>query len=258
MPDQTVLITGASRGIGREFAKLFASNGYKLILTARNFGPLEETRAALIKKYKSEIHVIAEDLAQPAAVENLYKSVQDLGLRVDILVNNAAVETMGRFDDIPWQEQEQLLSLNITNLSRLTYLLLPAMMARKSGKILNVASNAAFVPGPYKALYFASKAFVLSFSLALAEEYIEHNITVTALCPGLTNTGFEKLPENKQRSRRAADPADVARLGYNALMSKRRIAIYSLSNKLIYMASRLLPPSLLTKMVIRHQRRKLP
>ena len=190
MSVETVLVTGASSGIGLELARCFAADGCRLVLVARKGNALEALATDLRKAHKIQAQVITADLAHPEAPTRLLAHLQSAGLKVDVLVNNAAFGAQGKFVELPLGRQLEMLQVNITSLTHLTGLLLPGMVERRRGGILNVASTAAFQPGPGMAVYYATKAYVLSFSEALAEELAGTGVTVTAVCPGPTATNF--------------------------------------------------------------------
>ncbi len=214
---KTALITGASSGIGYEFAKVFASNGFNLILAARGKDALDNIAAELSAKHGITALVFAKDLSLPDAPDDLYNDLQKQGITVDILVNNAGFATYGYFTDIPLDKELQLLQLNIVALTHLTKLFLPGMKTRGYGKILNLASTAAFQPGPLMAVYYASKAYVLSFSEAISEELHGTGVSVTAFCPGPTELGFQKraaMEESKLVQGGLMSAEAVAKIGY--------------------------------------------
>lgn len=190
MSVETVLVTGASSGIGLELARCFAADSSRLVLVARKGNALEALAAELRKAHKIQAQVITADLAHPDSPTRLLAHLQSAGLKVDVLVNNAGFGAQGRFAELPLGRQLEMLQVNITSLTHLTGLLLPGMIERRHGGILNVASTAAFQPGPGMAVYYATKAYVLSFSEALAEELAGTGVTVTAVCPGPTATNF--------------------------------------------------------------------
>lgn len=218
----TCLITGASGGLGTEFARLFARDGYDLVLTTRNKEKMEKLKKELEEEYKVRIFVVAADLTSGDEVERLYHFLQDEGLPVGVLVNNAGFGDMGAFLDSDWERQQSLINVNMNALVRLTYLIGRDMRENGFGRIINVASIAAFSAGPYMSLYYASKSFVLSFSQALSQELRGSGVTVTALCPGPTSTGFEKnahMGNSVMFSRFKPTRADkVAEAGYRAAM----------------------------------------
>ena len=188
---KTVLITGASAGIGLEFARLFANDGFKLVITASNEQRLLERARQLHDDYNAEVEVIAENLAHDGAAARLVCEIEKRQLEIDVLVNNAGFGVYGMFCDTDGLKEHELLHVNIVALTELTKLLLKPMLERGSGKILNVGSTAGFVPGPGMAVYYASKAYVLSFSEALANELEGTGVSVTVLCPGPTGTEFQ-------------------------------------------------------------------
>jgi len=251
--NETVLITGASGGIGYELAKQFAMNKYNLLLVARSKDKLEKLKDELEKKYMVKVNVIVKDLAKKNAATELFNQIQKENTNIDILVNNAGVGAYGKFYNIDWQRQEEMIQLNITALTELTRLFLPGMIERKKGKILNVASTAGFQPGPLMAVYYASKAFVLSFTEAIANELSGTNITVTALCPGPTESGFQKAAsiEHVRLVRTGIVPTSekVAAYGYKALMKGKRVAVEGNINKLLVFSLRFAPRNLITSIV---------
>src|SRR5712691_8172351 len=191
MPDRkTALITGASFGIGQELAGIFAREGYNLVLVARTADKLRQLASELEKAHGTRSLILASDLAAPGAAAYIHDQTTRADITVDVLVNNAGFGQFGLFAENDLEECLQQIQLNVTTLTHLTRLYLPEMVARKSGRILNVASTAAFQPGPLMAVYYATKAYVLHFSEAIAEELRHSGVTVTALCPGPTETGF--------------------------------------------------------------------
>lgn len=255
--NRMVLITGASGGIGRELAKLFAAGGYDLILVARSEARLNALKATLEKQNNVRAWVIPADLAQKDAARAVYDEVRRLGLCVDVLVNNAGFGDSGSYLRCDWDRQYEMVQLNIVALMQMTKLLLPEMVQNKNGKILNVASVAAFAPGPYMATYYASKSFVLSFSTALARELAGSGVTVTALCPGPTETGWAKTAGEGAvalfSSMRVASAAQVARYAYRKLMRGKGVAVPGALNKLMDVGTRLLPRGAVSAVVARMQ-----
>jgi short-subunit dehydrogenase len=260
-PNQTALITGASGGIGLELARLFAAGGYDLVLVARSGARLEEIAAELSGRHGIAARALPCDLAAREAPEELCRQLAVAGLAVDVLVNNAGFATFGAFVEIDLARELEELQLNIVTLTHLTKKLLPAMLARRRGGVLNVASTAAFQPGPMMAVYYASKAYVLSFSEALAEEVAGTGVTVTALCPGPTATGFQQraaMQESKLFSGllEVADAPAVAHAGYAGFRAGRRIVIPGLANRLGVQSLRFSPRALVTRVVKRMQERR--
>lgn len=249
---KTALITGASNGIGYELAKVFAKNGWDLILTARGADKLREFVKDLSGRYMINAHAVMKDLADPRGAEELFKECRAKSWSVDALVNNAGVGSFGFFSETDLLLESKLLELNIASLTKLTKLFLKPMIARGGGYILNVASTAAFQPGPLMAVYYASKAYVLSFSEALADELTRSHVFVTALCPGATKTGFQDAA-NMQGSKlfkdHAMNAADVAAAGYDGMMRGKRIVIPGIKNRVMAASVRFAPRRLVTKIV---------
>ena len=233
MSSQTVLITGASGGIGYELAKLFARDRHDLVLVARSGDQLtlvaNELGACGVK-----IRTVALDLAAAPAPKFLFDQMQREGMAVDILVNNAGFGWYGEFAEMKEDDILGQIQLNITALTQLTHLFLPAMIARRSGRIMNVASTAGFQPGPLMAVYYATKAYVISFSEAIGNELRDSGVTVTCFCPGATETGFARRAGNDKTrvfKRLGAMKAEkVALDGYRAVMEGRTLAISGLQN----------------------------
>lgn len=258
---QTALVTGASGGIGLELARLFAAGGYDLVLVARSAGKLEELAAELRDRHGVAARALEMDLARPESPEELYRDLAGAGVLVDVLVNNAGFATYGAFVETDLGKELEELQLNVVTLTHLTKKFLPGMMARRRGGVLNVASTAAFQPGPLMAVYYATKAYVLSFSEALAEELRGTGVTVSALCPGPTGTGFQRraaMEESKLVSGMLpmADAASVARAGYEGFRAGKRIVIPGLLNKLGVQSIRVSPRALATRLVKGMQERR--
>ena len=252
MTDGVALITGASSGIGLELAKLFARDGHDLVLVARREAQLQHLAAQLTDRYHVRATVIAADLADPAAPLEVARRVASAGLDVRFLVNNAGYGFTGEFTRTDVTTELRMIQVNITALTHLTKLFLPEMVAEHQGAILNVASIAGFVPGPLMAVYYATKAYVISFSEALAEETRHSGVTVTALCPGTTRTEFQEragvdLEAGRVRGPWVADPASVARAGYVGMLRGRRVVVPGLVNKVMVLAMRLVPRGLLAR-----------
>ncbi|MDB5337005.1 MAG: short-chain dehydrogenase [Planctomycetaceae bacterium] len=244
MSIENVLITGASAGIGEGLARLFAADGARLILVARNATRLHRLAAELQQLHGVEHVVIAHDLAVPGAAKMLFDELLLRHLRVDVLVNNAGFGHNDRFATIPIDEQLAMVQLNIATLVHLTHLILPQMIERREGRILNLGSTASFQPGPFCAVYFATKAFVLSFSEALWDEVREDNISVTCLCPGPTRTEFGAragMNDNWNFAHASMSTADVCRIGYRGFRRGKRIIIPGLVNRLLTFSVRLSP-----------------
>ena len=254
----TALITGASGGIGYELALLFARNGYDCILVARSRDKLDELAARLESEHHVKTLVIGRDLSRPNAVDEIYEEVTAASMPVDVLVNNAGFPVFGPFNETDLQTELEMLQVNVVALTALTKLFLRGMVERRAGRILNLASTAAFLPGPLMAVYYASKAYVLSFSQALANELRGTGVTVTALCPGPTRTGFQKrgvMEDSRLVQGEIADAASVALAGYRGLMAGKTLVIPGFSNKLIPWVVRLSPRGVVTRVVRRMQER---
>ena len=256
MPRGTALVTGASGGIGLELARVLARDGYDLMLAARSGDKLTAAAEALAKEYGVRAVTATVDLARADGTDRMMEALADAGLSIDVLVNNAGFATFGLFTEIALANELEELQLNVVTLTSLTKRLLPAMLAKGEGRILNVASTAAFVPGPYMAVYYATKAYVLSFSAALAEELRDTGVTVTCLCPGPTASDFQARArmEASPVSRRPMPSAkSVAEYAVDAMERGVTVAIPGFDNRAIPWAARLLPRGLLTRIVRRIQ-----
>lgn len=224
---QTALITGASNGIGLELARIHAKRGGNLVLVARSQDKLNQLADELRAQYHDiQITVIAQDLAMPHAAQSVFAQTEQLGIQVDILINNAGFGGHGRFFERELPKEQQMIQLNITTLTELTHLYLQGMVARRSGKILNVSSTASFMPGPLQAVYYATKAYVTSFSQAVAEEVREFGISVTALCPGAVATDFVAAGDLQGVAawKNAKSAQSVAECGYQAMLDGELVA----------------------------------
>ena len=227
----TALITGASSGIGEAFARLFAAEGFDLVLTARREEKLQELAADLPTTTK--IVVLPGDLSTTAGITSFCESVSGQSLEIDVLVNNAGMMVEQEFANLTTEQLESTITLNITALTQLIHQFLPAMKARKTGRILNVASVAAFHPVPGMDIYAATKAYVLSFSEALEENLRDTGISVTALCPGLTDTDMaDTSVAGAMPTFMISQPDEVARSGFDALMNREVICIPGNANRL--------------------------
>jgi short-subunit dehydrogenase len=249
---QTALVTGGSGGIGLELAKHLARAGFDLVLVARKRDTLEAAAGQLEGKFGIKAHVFAADLRLSDAPQAIFDFLRNENIDIEVLVNNAGFGLGGEFADIEIQRELDMIQVNIAALTHLTKLFIPPMIKRKSGKVLNLASTAAFQPGPLMAVYYATKAYVLSFSEALSEELRNTGVTVTALCPGPTQTDFAEAAQ-MTNSRLfnvfgVADAAEVAKYGYDAMMHGKRMAIPGIKNKIIAQANRLAPRALSAKL----------
>ncbi len=247
---KTALITGASGGIGLEFAHIHSSKGDNVVLVARNKKKLDELKEILEKEYKIYAYPIEKDLSIPDAAAEVFQELQQQNISVDYLINNAGFGDFRMFADSDWSKLEKMINLNVTALTHFTRLFLPGMISRKQGKILNVASTAAFQPGPTMSVYFATKAYVLSFSEAVNNEVNEHGITVTALCPGSTESNFHAVTmgdPNLVKERILPSSKSVAEFGYKAMMNGKAIAIPGLKNRIMATAVGFFPRAFIVK-----------
>jgi short-subunit dehydrogenase len=238
------IVTGASGGLGLEFAKLLAGDGYDLVLVARSADRLDELANELRSQHHVNVEVIALDLGVPEAAARVVERVPSC----DILVNNAGFASNGLFDTIPPARVREELLLDVVTLTELTRSYLPAMRERGSGRILNVASTAGFLPGPFMAVYYASKAYVLSFSQALAEELRGSGVTVTVLAPGATATGFADRADVARTllfRLPTADAVTVATAGYRGMLAGKDLVIPGFPNQLLALLIRFTPRRLL-------------
>jgi uncharacterized protein len=246
----TALITGASGGIGYELAKLFARDHHNLVLVARSAATLNKIAADLETQFGVSVRTASLDLIAAPSAQFLFDQLQRENIAIDILVNNAGFGAFGEFAAMPEHEILGQIHLNVTALTHLTRLFLPPMLARHSGKIMNVASTAAFQPGPLMAVYYATKAYVLSFSEALANELDGSGVVVTCFCPGATDTGFAHRAgvENARLFKKfgGMNAETVARDGYRGLMAGRTLVFSGLHNRLVAESVRFAPRKLAT------------
>lgn len=244
------LITGASGGLGEEFARLAAADGNDLVLVARSKEKLETLGEELEAKHTIRVTVLPHDLSTPDAVETLIAELKEKNIEPDILINNAGFGAYGLFHETSYEQEKNLIAVNVAALTELTKRVVPSMVKRGSGKILNIASTAAFQPGPLMAVYYASKAYVMHFSLALSEELKDTGVTVTCLCPGPTKTGFEanaNLGNSRLFRLGSMDAATVATIGYSAMKSGRPLIVAGRRNKIGAFMTRFIPRMLAAK-----------
>ncbi len=248
----TALITGASNGIGLELAKIHASKGGDLILVARNKSKLDEIKAKLESQYKIKVYTIGKDLSASNAAQEVYDETTSKNYQIDYLINNAGFGDFGMFVETDWSKELQMINLNITTLTQFTKLYIQDMVKRKSGKIMNVASTAAFQSGPTMAVYYATKAYVLSFSEAVDNEVSDKGVTITALCPGATESGFQAAAameeSNLVKGKKLPTAKEVAEYGYSSMMKGKTVAIHGLMNYLMANSVRFTPRSLVVKL----------
>ena len=246
-PPGRALVTGASSGIGADLARVLAQHGHDVVLVARTQAKLEELGGELTRRYGVRAEVVAADLADPSGCRRVDAALRERSLAIDVLVNNAGVGVHGAFAGNDPQTQLRLLQLNVVALTELTRLFLPAMLGRRSGRILNVASTAAFVPGPFMAVYYASKAYVLSLSVALQNELAGSGVTVTTLCPGPTRTNFSEVAGSTRtrlfRASGVMESLEVARAGYAGMQAGKSIVVPGVRNRLLAGSSGLAPRS---------------
>ena len=257
---KTALITGSSNGIGYELAKVLAQKDNNLVLVARSKDKLDELKNELEKSHNIWVYTIGKDLSLPGAASEVYDELKTKSITIDYLVNNAGFGDFGLFAQSDWNKQEQMINLNVTALAHFTRLFLPDMIRRGGGKILNVASTASFQPGPTMSVYFATKAFVLSFSEAVNNEVREHGITVTALCPGATQSGFQAAASMQDSKLFAGNnfptSREVAEYGYRAMMKGKAVAIHGFKNSIMANSVRFAPRSLVVKIARQIQAKK--
>jgi short-subunit dehydrogenase len=247
------LVTGATSGIGYELAKLFAQNGYNLVIVARSEDDLQNTAKEFLK-FGVNVIPIAKDLFDPHAPWDLYNNIRERGIEINVLVNDAGQGQYGLFTETDITRQLDLIQLNVSSLTALTYFFMKDMVARNEGKILQLASIGSNLPGPLQAVYHATKAYILSFTESLVNELKGTNVTMTALQPGVTDTDFfnkagaqnSKLVEDKSKM---SDPAKVAQDGYDALMSGESKVVSGLKNKVMVGMSHITPDSMNAEMI---------
>jgi hypothetical protein len=252
MADETVLVTGASAGIGRALAPCFAADGADLILLARRRDALDALATELAEKHGTRSRVMVADLAEAVAPEEIAATLASDGVDVDVVVNDAGFGALGPVAGVDERRQADMVQVNVMALTRLTRLFLPAMIERRRGGVLNLASTAAFQPGPNMAVYYATKAYVLSFTEALAEELKGSGVTATALCPGVTRTEFQEVAgmgDVALLKILGASPEAVARTGHRAFRAGKAVAIHGLANRLGVQSLRLSPRAVVRKVI---------
>jgi uncharacterized protein len=248
---ETVLITGASSGIGLELARCFAAEGARLVLVARTTPALESLAVELRRDHQVETIVLTADLSQPETPGHIFYELQGRGIVVDVLVNNAGFGAHGLFAELPLPRLLEMIQVNVTALTELTGLFLPGMVERRRGGVINVASVAGFVPGPGMAVYFATKAFVLSLTEALAAELAGTGLTVSALCPGPTATNFGRVARFEMTRQKIRVPGMTAKAvavqGHRAYRKGQVVALTGIQNQLAVLVARLAPRTLVRR-----------
>ncbi len=249
----TAVITGASSGIGLELAKQFAKHKHNVTLVARREDVLNKLADEIKEKYKVQVHVLAKDLSDAKQVDEVYEFTTLHNLQVKYLVNNAGFGDYAFFNTANWEKLSGMIDVNIKALTRLSWLYVKDMIKNERGKIMNVASTAAFQPGPLMAVYFATKSYVLSLSEAMANELEDKGVTVTALCPGPTQSEFLKVADMHNskmiKDRKLPSSKDVAAYGYKAMMKGKNVAIQGTMNYIMAQGARFVPRNTITKLV---------
>ena len=244
---QTALVTGASSGLGREYAKLFAADHHDVAIVARRRDRLEALAAELQKRYGVKAYVIVADLGTSEGAARVVAEVRRLGIEIDFLVNNAGFATRGDFAQLDAARETEQVQVNVSSLVALTRAFLPGMLAKRRGRILNIGSTAGFTPGPFMSVYYATKAFVNSFTEGIGYEVRGSGVTATVSCPGATSTEFSEVA-GTSRSRLfaigASSAQDVAREGYRAMLAGRAMVVHGLKNKLTVQMIRTSPRAL--------------
>jgi len=248
----TALITGASNGIGLELAKIHASKGGNLVLVARNKTKLDELKLDLESKYKISVYTIGKDLSVNNSAQEVYEETRKQNIQIEYLINNAGFGDFGMFAETDWNKELQMINLNITTLTYFTKLYLQDMVKRRSGKIMNVASTAAFQSGPTMAVYYSTKAYVLSFSEAIDNEVSDKGVTVTTLCPGATESGFQAAAameeSNLVKGKKLPTSKEVAEYGYASMLKGKTVAIHGLMNWIMANSVRFIPRAIVVKL----------
>jgi uncharacterized protein len=248
----TALITGASNGIGLELARIHASKGGDLVLVARNKSKLDVLKSELEKQFKVSVYTIGKDLSAYNSAQEVYDETTKQNIKIDYLINNAGFGDFGMFIKTDWNKELEMINLNITTLTQFTKLYLKDMVNRKSGKIMNVASTAAFQSGPTMAVYYATKAYVLSFSEAIDNEVRDKGVSVTTLCPGATESGFQAAAAMEEsalvKGKKLPTAKEVAAYGYASMMKGKVVAIHGMVNYLMANSVRFTPRALVVKL----------
>ena len=246
------IVTGASSGIGLEFARIFASDNINVVMVSRNEKLLLQKAEEVRIDFGVDVITIAKDLSNSESVVEIYNDIKRRNIEIEYLINNAGFGDVGRLVSTKWEKQKKMIDVNIISLTYLTRLFLPDMMRRGHGRILNVASTAAFQPGPFMSVYYASKAFVLSFSEAIAYEAKGSGVKVTTLCPGPTKSNFQiaaSMGNIKLVDRNMASASEVAMYGYKAMLKGKRLVIHGMTNRIVAICVKFLPRSIVMYIV---------
>lgn len=258
--NKTALITGASSGIGYELSLIFAEHGYNLVLVARSADKLEDLKQKLESQYNIKVFNIVKNLSDLDSAQEIYNEIDNLKLRIDVLVNNAGFGDFGEFYNSDINKLHNMIELNINSLTKLTRLFLPHMVQNKNGKILNIASMGSFQPGPLMAVYYASKAYVLSFSEAISRELKNSGVTVTAVCPGPTKTNFSETANLGMSglfvNLQVASAQSVAKFAYKKMQKGKVVAVPGFFNKIGAIFTRLLPKRVVRNFVYNLQKNR--
>lgn len=253
MNKQTVLITGASGGIGKECALIFAKNGYNVVLVARGADKLNQIKSEIEKSFNVAATVVPADLTAGGAAEKVSQTLREQGVTVDVLINNAGFGDYAAFLDSDLQKQKNMIDLNCSSLVETTHVFGNEMKKRGFGRIVNIASIAAFQPGPYMSVYFASKSFVMSFSHALSHELKKSGVTVTCVCPGPVSTGFEAAANlhaegcTMFKKLKPTTPEKVAAFVYKSALKGKVLAYHGFRSKLMNFSTKLAPRNIACK-----------
>ena len=252
--DSYALVTGASSGMGYEYAKLFAKDGKNIVVLARSRDKLEGLKRDLEKQHGTKVMVLVKDLSDPKAPQEVFSELEKAGINIDVLVNNAGFAVYGKFSDSDWQKEAEMLQVNIIALTQMTKLFLKKMMQNKSGRIMNISSIGGWGPMPWWSVYAATKAYVLSFTEAIAREVKGSGVSITCFCPAVTRTLFFKRSDSEksiayQRGFLSMDAETAAKQGYRALAKGKTCAIAGLQSSLIiWFGTRLMPRDLAIRM----------
>lgn len=253
------LITGASGGIGYELSLIMAKENFDLVLVARSTEKLKDLKSKIESDLKVRVTVVTKDLSEISAPLELFNELKEKNITITHLINNAGVGELSPFEDSSWEKLSTMIDLNIRALTYLTHLFLPQIQKADEGHIMNVSSIAAFLPGPNMAVYYASKAYVQSFSEAIAEELSGSNVAVTALCPGPTKSGFQEkasISEDSPMFKNGPSSKDVAEYAFQLIQSKSRLGVHGFKNKAAVFSLKFIPRQLMTKMLKKMQSKR--